>query len=96
MIVEGNPARVRGVNEIGLQRAGYDGKSIDELGEAYRAIWRTRELNRAPIYDMIENKANHCPEAVYLVQFLRRSLKGVHGRYLQGLRKDGPPAAKPA
>jgi len=88
MIVEGNPARVRGVNEIGLQRAGYEQDVIDELQEAYKAIYRTRELNRAPIYDMIENQANSSPEAVYLVQFLRRSQRGVHGRYLQGLRKN--------
>ena len=88
MIAEGNPARIRGVNEIGLQRAGYDQKVIDELGQAYKAIYRTRELNRAPIYDMIEKNSNHCQEAVYLVQFLRRSQQGVHGRYRQSLRKD--------
>jgi UDP-N-acetylglucosamine acyltransferase len=88
MIVEGNPSRVRGVNEIGLQRAGYDQEVIDELWDAYKAIYRTRELNRAPIYDMIENKPGASEEARYLVQFLRRSQKGVHGRYRQALRKD--------
>jgi UDP-N-acetylglucosamine acyltransferase len=86
MIIEGNPSRVRGVNEIGLERAGYDRKVIEELIRAYKAIYRTRELNRVPIYDMIENNGDS-PEAVYLVEFLRRSLKGIHGRYRQSLRK---------
>ncbi len=86
MIVEGNPARVRGVNEIGLQRAGFEQAVIEELWDAYKAIYRTRELNRAPIYDMIEAKADASAEAVRLVQFLRRSQRGSHGRYLESLR----------
>ncbi len=88
MIVEGNPSRVRGVNEIGLQRAGYVQEVIDELSRAYKAIYRTRELNRVPIYDAIERDGRKSPESVYLVQFLRRSLNGTHGRYRQSLRKD--------
>ncbi|MHC4591195.1 MAG: acyl-ACP--UDP-N-acetylglucosamine O-acyltransferase [Planctomycetota bacterium] len=86
MIVEGNPARARSVNEIGLQRAGHSQKAIDELWDAFKAIYRTRELNRAPIYDVIESKPGACDEAVYLVQFLRRRQEGVHGRYREGLR----------
>jgi UDP-N-acetylglucosamine acyltransferase len=87
MIVEGNPARVRGVNEIGLQRAGFRTEVIEELWEAYKAIWRTRDLNRTPIFDVIENRPGASAEVVYLVTFLRRSLEGMHGRYRQNLRK---------
>jgi UDP-N-acetylglucosamine acyltransferase len=88
MIVEGNPARVRGVNEIGLQRAGYQQDIIDQLWEAYKAIYRTRELNRSPIYDMLNERPDCTGETRALVEFLRRSQKGVHGRYRQSLRKD--------
>ena len=95
MIVEGNPARVRGVNEIGLQRAGYGQEVIDELWEAYKAIYRTRELNRSPIYEMLEGKPGVHAEAVRLVEFLRRSQKGVHGRYRESLRNDRRPQAEP-
>jgi UDP-N-acetylglucosamine acyltransferase len=87
MIVEGNPARSRGVNEIGLQRAGYEQKVIDELWEAYKSIYRTRELNRTKIYDQIERNPNASPETLYLVQFLRRSQRGIHGRHRERLRK---------
>ncbi len=87
MIVEGNPARVRGVNEIGLGRAGYEERTIEELWEAYKAIYRTRELNRSRVYEQIENDPDASPEAMYLVKFLRRSQDGVHGRYLESLRK---------
>lgn len=86
MVVEGNPARVRGVNEIGLQRAGYEQEVIEQLWEAYKAIYRTKELNRSRIYEAFENDPDASPETVYLVEFLRRSQRGVHGRYLQSLR----------
>ncbi len=88
MIVAGHPARVRGVNEIGLRRSGYEQAVIDELWEAYKAIYRTRELNRAPIYQQSEGRPGVNPETVYLVEFLRRSQQGVHGRYRQSLRND--------
>lgn len=88
MIVEGNPARVRGVNEVGLQRAGYEQQTIDQLWEAYKAIYRTRKLNRAEVYDQIQDDSDTTREAAYLVQFLRRSQQGMHGRYRQGLNED--------
>jgi len=87
MIVEGNPSRVRGVNEIGLARAGYERPTIDELRSVYKAIYRTKKLNRALIFEEIAANADACPETLYLIESLRRSQKGVHGRYLESLRK---------
>ncbi len=87
MKVEGNPSRVRGVNEIGLRRAGYEQDVIEDLWEAYKAIYRTKELNRAVIYDRIESDPSSTPEAIYLARFLRRSRDSSQGRYLEGLRK---------
>ena len=87
MKVEGNPSRVRGVNEIGLQRAGYNRAVIEELWEAYKAIYRTKELNRSVIYDKIESNPNAKPEVICLVRFLRRSRESAQGRYLQGPSK---------
>ena len=90
MIVEGNPARVRGVNKVGLLRAGYEQEIVDELWEAYKAIYRARELNRAPVYDMLKRKPGVHAETVRLVEFLERRQRGVHGRYRESLRKDDP------
>ena len=87
MKVEGHPARVRGVNEVGLQRAGYEQRVIDEVCEAYKASYRTKELNRSVIYDRLENDPNTSEPTRYLVQFLRRSRRSTTGRYLETLRK---------
>jgi len=87
MIVEGNPAKVRGVNEIGLQRAGYPQETIDKLWETYKSIYRTRKLNRMKIFEQIEARQDVCEEVRYLIAFLRRSLQGKHGRFRESLRK---------
>jgi len=88
MIMEGNPAKVRGVNEIGLRRAGYEQDKIDRLAEVYKKIYRTRELNRSKIFERIESRDETIEEVRYLVQFLQRSLEGKHGRYRESLRGD--------
>jgi len=46
-LVNGNPATVRGLNQVGLQRAGLtedrDGQSYRELKQAYRLVYRSDE-----------------------------------------------------
>ena len=86
MIMEGNPAKVRRVNEVGLQRAGYDAEAITKLNEAYKRIYRTKKLNRRRIFEEIENDPESSEEVLYLVESLRRQLKGKHGRYRESLR----------
>lgn len=45
MLVEGNPSRVRGLNQIGLQRAGFadldNGRLYRELKQAFRSLYRS-------------------------------------------------------
>lgn len=88
MIVEGNPAKVRRVNEVGLRRAGYDQEIIDKLDRAYRRIYRTKKLNRKKVFQEMEVDGSSGEETLYLIQFLRRSLEGRHGRYRESLRKQ--------
>jgi UDP-N-acetylglucosamine acyltransferase len=87
MISEGRTARVRGVNEVGLRRAGYSDDVIQDLNRAYKRIFRMAELNRQGVLDRIEAEGDACEETLYLVSFLRRALQGRHGRYLEGQRK---------
>ncbi len=87
MIVEGNPAKVRRINEVGLTRAGYSQQTIKKLDEAYRRIYRTKKLNRKKIFDELNEDRGISDETLYLVNFLERSLEGKHGRYLESKRK---------
>jgi len=88
MIVDGHPARCRGVNEIGLRRAGYSEEVIAALWTAYKAIYRTRKLNRTEVYRQLAADPDKCPEVAYLVEFLRRSQSGPYGRHLQGRPRE--------
>lgn len=90
MIVEGNPAKVRRVNDVGLERAGYGQEQIEELRQVFIKIYRTKELNRLKAFAEIEESGNASDDVQYLVRFLQRSLKGRHGRYRERPRKDMP------
>jgi UDP-N-acetylglucosamine acyltransferase len=79
MIVEGNPSKVRKVNVVGLQRHGFDAERIDALKEAYRALFRSR-IPRAEAIAMLEAEEAGSPDLGELLEFLRRSERGRHGR----------------
>ncbi len=86
MIVEGNPSKVRQVNVVGLQRAGYTGDQINNIKETYKRIYRSNTLNRKQELEILENDTNLSPEIERLVRFLRNKEKGKHGRFRESLR----------
>ncbi len=102
MKVEGNPARVRALNDILLHRAGVPGESIDRLKDVHRRLFRghakpqsetTTEGQEAPAtlagkLDAIQNDFARDPYVQNLAQFIRNTLKSPMGRYLETLRKD--------
>jgi UDP-N-acetylglucosamine acyltransferase len=78
--------KIRGLNTLGLQRAGFSQSDIDTLEDACRRLfYRRRPLAQAmDEYDTL-NGIN--PHIKTLVEFLRRRGEGKHGRYLENLRK---------
>lgn len=86
MIVEGNPAKVRQLNVIGLERDGFPKERIDALEDAFRRIFRPEVLNRSKALDELEAKDDLSPEVRYLITFLRNIDKGKHGRFRESLR----------
>ena len=51
-LTEGNPAKVWGINAVGLRRAGFDGKTTAELKEAYKLIYRS-EMNMSQALEAV-------------------------------------------
>lgn len=49
MMVEGNPARVRSLNQVGLKRRGFSKEEIRQLKQAFRTLY----LQQLPIKDAI-------------------------------------------
>lgn len=93
MIVEGNPSRVRGFNETGLRRWGFDGQQVKSVREAYRLLFSPRAEERCPsMLDrlaQLEARPDLNGEVRYLCESIRRSLHdGVYGRWRESDRQD--------
>jgi UDP-N-acetylglucosamine acyltransferase len=71
------PARIFGVNTIGLARRGFTPDTISQLKQAYRYLLQSK-LNTSRALTQIEtDPALSAPEVHYLVEFIRTSQRGV-------------------
>ncbi len=89
MVLEGSPARVRGVNTVGLRRRGMSDEAVSQLRDAYRRLFAEDTPATLAIQEM-EARGGWCPEVSRLISFLRDMERGYQGRYRESLRR--PPA----
>jgi UDP-N-acetylglucosamine acyltransferase len=89
MIVEGHPSRVRGINAVGMRRAGIPEEVAEKMGRAYRRIYR-RGRPRAEVLEEMDGEDGWPEEVRILCAALRSSAAGKHGRYRESLRKKPP------
>jgi UDP-N-acetylglucosamine acyltransferase len=78
-IADGNPAVVRGVNSVGLQRRGFSEEHIRALKEAYKTIYK-RKLNLTDAVAQLTAVHAHDPAdhpVNELVAFIASSERGV-------------------
>jgi UDP-N-acetylglucosamine acyltransferase len=72
-ITDGNPARVRGVNSVGLRRGGFSEKERRALKDAYKLLFRST----TPVQDALRKLEQVDDENVsHLVRFIRGSTRG--------------------
>lgn len=85
MVTEGNPAKVRGTNVIGLRRRGFPSETIDALKDAQRLIYRSH-LTASQAIDQIAAAWEHVPDEVNtLMEFLRRMHADRQGRWRESV-----------
>lgn len=75
MIADGNPAQVRGINKIGLERHGFSADSMRVIKDAYRVLYRS-ELNGAQAIERLAG-LEQTAEVKHLVQFVKDSERGI-------------------
>ncbi len=78
-IVEGNPAEVRGLNVIGLERHGVSAEDRAALRRAFRLLFRS-EYNLTDALRAVAEQVPDLPEVRYLCDFMRRYQEGQFGR----------------
>jgi len=91
MIVDGEPARPRQINRVGLTRGGFSAEQISRLDTACRRLYRHRR-GGGPLPSMDQKLARldeqfaDDPHVRNLVDAVRKSMSGPHGRYRESFR----------
>ena len=78
MIAEGNPARVRAINKVGLERNGLPPETIERVKKLFRILYLGK-LNHTQALEKIIATPDLAttPEALALLDFCRATLRGI-------------------
>jgi len=76
LIADGNPAEIRGVNLIGLERAGFTPESVKAIKEAFRLIYRSK-LNTRQAIEAVRNQIEPREEITHFIEFVEKSARGI-------------------
>jgi UDP-N-acetylglucosamine acyltransferase len=76
MLVDGNPAVVRALNKVGLERNGVSEEAQTALKQAHRILFR-EGLTIPNALAKVEKEVPGLPEVQHLVKFIRASERGI-------------------
>src|SRR5437667_238405 len=76
MIADGNPAEIRGVNLVGLERKGFTLESVKWIKEAFRLIYRS-EYNTRQAVDAVRKELPQNEEITQIIEFIEQSERGI-------------------
>jgi len=71
------PARIFGVNTIGLTRRGFTSDTVEQLKRAYRLLLQSKLNTSRAIGQIEQDPTLTSPEVRYLIDFIRSSQRGV-------------------
>jgi len=72
----GNRARIYGINVVGLTRRGFTREQMATIRDAYRILLQSR-LNASEAVARLEAEGPHTEEVRTIIEFIRRSPRGV-------------------
>lgn len=73
---DGHPARVYGLNLVGLRRAQISARGISDLKSAFKYLFFSG-LRKANAIEKIQGFVSQSPEVLYLIDFLQSSSRGI-------------------
>ncbi len=76
MIADGNPAEIRGVNSVGLERKGYAPDKIKPIKEAFRLLFRSK-FNTGQALEAIRKELPPSEEINQIVEFIEKTERGI-------------------
>ncbi len=76
MLADGNPAKVRSYNKVGMERRGFDEQTMRAVREAYRIIYRL-SYNLPQAIEAIRADLPELPEIEQILAFVSSSPRGI-------------------
>src|SRR3989440_3627232 len=76
MIADGNPAEIRGVNLVGLERKNYPAENVKLIKEAFRLIYRSK-YNTAQALEAVRKGLSQSEEVREIVKFIEKTERGI-------------------
>ena len=87
--VGARPARIYGLNTIGLERRGVPPDVINRLKRSFRYLLQSKLNTTSALRQIERDKSLGCPEVSYLLDFIRTSPRGVILRRAARRAEDG-------
>ena len=76
MIADGNPAKIRGINLVGMERKGVPPDTVKLIKEAFRIIYRSK-YNTRQAMDAIRSELPGTEEIQLIIDFIEKSERGI-------------------
>ncbi len=76
MIADGNPASIRGINLVGLERNNFAPESVKLIKEAFRLIYRSK-FNTRQAVEAIQQELPTTEEITQILEFIASSERGI-------------------
>jgi UDP-N-acetylglucosamine acyltransferase len=76
LIADGNPAEIRGVNLIGLERKNFPADGVKSIKEAFRLIYRSK-YNTAQALEAVRKELPQTEEIREIVEFIEKTERGI-------------------
>lgn len=76
MIADGNPARVRAINSVGLSRRGFSEEAVASIKRAHRVLYREKRNHREAL-EILRSWPERGPEIEALIDFVASSERGI-------------------
>src|SRR3989441_8523230 len=76
MIADGNPAEIRGINFVGLERKKFSPESVKWIKEAFRLIYRSKYNTRQAI-EAMQKELPQTEEITEIIQFIEQRDRGI-------------------
>jgi UDP-N-acetylglucosamine acyltransferase len=76
MIADGNPAEIRGINLVGLERKNFPPESVKLIKEAFRLIYRSKYNTRQAV-EAMRKELPQQEEITEIIEFIEQSERGI-------------------